>query len=265
MIMIPTTTPPGTDGQSDERALFETEVAYRGPGRLSLQTAAEYPGQPESEQPFKTERTRAAWWAWQARAAIAAASAPVQGEPKSGTPEGRIKELETLVRAGQAELEAMDKDMEKLRAAPLQVSGASEWQLYANEFEVEPENIDYDGEHWTAFIAGVKAGRTTPNAPVAAPDEQKRVDLSVPDIVIWDWVKRHNLWSMAPATEWRTIFESVAKPAADAVSDNTVYEWVHRYRLFSTNEGNYNWRIPFEDAALLLAPPSPDQPTGENK
>jgi len=35
----------------------------------------------------------------------------------------------------------------------------SEWKLYADTFNVDPETIDYDGDKWTYFVAGINAGR----------------------------------------------------------------------------------------------------------
>jgi hypothetical protein len=67
--------------------------------------------------------------------------------------------------------------------AATQPAGASictsDWQLYADAFNVEPETIDYDGDKWAAFIAGVNAGRNDLAAPIseASAPRDERIDV----------------------------------------------------------------------------------------
>lgn len=62
-------------------------------------------------------------------------------------------------------------------AAP---SADPHWKLYADHFQVEPHEIDYDGVEWLAFVAGVDAALAAPYvkdvaAPVAGVTNAARV------------------------------------------------------------------------------------------
>jgi hypothetical protein len=64
--------------------------------------------------------------------------------------------------------------------AERQTSGlTSEWQLFADHFDVEPEAIDYSHPKWEGFIAGLEVGRAAiaghlaSQSQAAQPDEQK--------------------------------------------------------------------------------------------
>lgn len=244
--MIPTTTPPGADSQSDELlpcpfcggtdiaqkhgdpvALRWQYIQCHGCGASSIQSAHMY-------------RAIAAW-------NRRAASAPVQGEPDTDELHFNAQRLrnvavlvglESAVPQDDATLDGargaiLGQIAAKLRAdTPLQVSGGTDERRkhdIANRLAMwlsasldDHARSDEYSKHIRAWLDhDNNASIATPAAPVAAPDEQKRPDLAK----------------------------------------------LRRYACFEKEDGIYEsqWGsyVLFADVEALLAPLSPDQPTGE--